>query len=62
MSKTIDEKVVSMQFDNSQFEKNVQTSMSTLDKLKQALRLDGVSKGLENVGSAANKLDFSKLK
>ena len=60
MSKTIDEKVVSMQFDNSQFEKNVQTSMSTLDKLKQALRLDGVSKGLENVGLAANKLDFSK--
>lgn len=60
MSRTIDEKVVSMRFDNSQFERNVQTSMSTLDKLKHALRLDGVGKGLEEVGSAANKLNFDK--
>ena len=36
MSKTIDEKVVSMQFDNRQFEKNVHTSMSTLDELKKS--------------------------
>ena len=40
MSKTIDNKVVSMEFDNSKFEKNVQTSMSTLDKLKKALNFD----------------------
>ena len=33
MSKTIDEKVVEMRFDNSQFERNVATSMSTIDKL-----------------------------
>ena len=38
MSKTIDEKVVSIQFDNQQFEKNVSTTMSTLDKLKQKLK------------------------
>ena len=37
MSKTVDERVVSMQFDNRQFESNVKTSMSTLDKLKQSL-------------------------
>ena len=35
MSKTIDERVVSMQFDNRNFEANVKTSLSTLDKLKQ---------------------------
>ena len=45
MSKTIDERVVSMQFDNAQFEKNVSTSMSTLDKLKKSLNLEGASKG-----------------
>ena len=33
-SKEVDERVVEMRFDNAQFEKNVQTSMSTLDKLK----------------------------
>lgn len=61
MSKTIDEKVVEMRFDNSQFEKNVQTSLSTLDKLKRSLNLDGASKGLENVGAAAGKLNFNGL-
>ena len=39
MSKIIDERVVSMEFDNSRFEKNVSTTMSTLDKLKQKLNL-----------------------
>lgn len=35
MSKTIDERVVQMRFDNKQFESGVQTTLSTLDKLKQ---------------------------
>lgn len=61
MSKTIDEKVVEMKFDNSQFERNVSTTMSTLDKLKQALHLDGASKGLENVSLAAKKFDISPM-
>ena len=52
MSTTIDQRVVEMQFDNKQFERNVATSMSTLDKLKQSLNLSGASKGLENVGTA----------
>ena len=33
MSTTVDERVVEMRFDNKQFEANVQTSLSTLDKL-----------------------------
>jgi tape measure domain-containing protein len=48
-----------MRFDNAQFEKNVQTSMSTLDKLKAKLNFNGVSKGLEDVGNATKKLEFS---
>ena len=55
MSTTVDERVVSMQFDNRHFEQNVKTSMSTLDKLKQSLNLKGASKGLEEVGNAAGK-------
>ena len=61
MSKTVDERVVSMQFDNKHFEKNVATTMSTLDKLKQSLKLDGASKGLENVSTAAKKFDASPM-
>lgn len=61
MSKTVDQKVVEMRFDNKDFESNVKTSMSTLDKLKQSLNLQGASKGLESVGSAAKKIDFSGM-
>ena len=61
MSTTIDQKVVEMRFDNRQFENNVSTSMSTLDKLKQSLNLTGASKGLENVGDAARNVNMSGL-
>ena len=61
MSKTVDERVVSMQFDNQQFEKNVKTSMSTLDKLKQSLDLKGASKGLDEVNAAAKRVDMSGI-
>lgn len=61
MSTTVDERVVEMRFDNKQFESNVATSMSTLDKLKQKLNLPSTSKGLENIGAAAKKIDMSGL-
>ena len=61
MSKTVDERVVEMRFDNAQFEKNVQTSMSTLDKLKQKLNLSGAAKGLDQVNASAKKVDMSGL-
>ena len=59
MSKNIDERVVSMQFDNKHFEKNVQVTMGTLDKLKQKLNFKGATKGLEDINAAANKVDMS---
>ena len=61
MSTTIDQRVVEMQFDNKQFERNVSTTMSSLDKLKQSLNLTGASKGLESVGTAAKGINLSGL-
>lgn len=58
---SIDERVVSMQFDNKQFESGVATSMSTLDKLKAKLSMTETAKGFEDLGKAAGKLDFSNL-
>lgn len=54
MPNTIDERVVKMQFDNAQFEKNVQTSLGTLGKLKEALRFDkvdmsGIASNIEKI-------------
>ncbi len=61
MSKTIDEKVVEMRFDNKQFESNIQTSLSSIDKLKNSLNFSGVAKSFENVTSSARKCDVSPL-
>ena len=61
MSNTIDSRVVEMRFDNQQFESNVKTSMSTLDKLKSALRFDGATIGLEDINNAAKRLNFDPI-
>lgn len=61
MSATIDERVVEMRFDNKQFERNVQTSISTIEKLNQSLNLKGASKGLENVNAAAKNCNLAPL-
>ena len=60
MSQEIDKRVVEMQFDNKQFEKNVQTSLNTIDKLKMALNFDG-AKGLDSITQAAKKMDQSNI-
>ena len=61
MSTTVDNRVVEMRFDNKQFESNVQTSMATLEKLKQSLNLSGAAKGLEDVNAAAKQIDMNGL-
>ena len=61
MSKTIDENVVEMKFDNSQFERNVKGTLSTLDKLKAKLNFTGASKGLENINTQSNKVNFNGM-
>ena len=61
MSREIDDRVVSMQFDNANFERNVRTSMSTLEKLKQALTFKGATKGIEAVETASKKVNFSGM-
>lgn len=61
MSNVIDERVVEMRFDNKQFESATQQSMSTLEKLKAALKFDGFQRGFRNIDSAANAVNMSGL-
>lgn len=61
MSRTIDERVVEMKFDNKQFETNVRTSMSTLEKLKESLNMRGAAKSFEELDKASKKVDMSGL-
>ena len=61
MSETIDSKVVELRFDNKDFEANTRITMSTLDKLKEKLHFPGASKGLEEIGDTAKRVDFSGM-
>ena len=61
MSTTVDQRVVEMQFDNKQFEQNVQTSMNTLSEFKKSLQLDGATKGINDVEAAARNFDMSGM-
>ena len=57
----VEERVVEMRFDNKEFEKNVQTSIKTLDQLQDALKLEGSTRGLDELQRSANKFSMSGL-
>lgn len=61
MSRNIEENVVQMTFDNSNFEKNCSTTMSTLDKLKAALNFKNTGEGLDGLASSMKGLPFEFL-
>lgn len=61
MSNSIDERVVAMKFENSQFESGVSKTMSSLDKLKAGLNLDGAKKSLEGLDEAGRKFSLAGL-
>lgn len=46
MSTDIESRVMEMRFDNAQFESGVKTSLSTIDRLKQALNFEKTGQGL----------------
>ena len=51
MSRTIDQRIVEMRFDNGQFESGAEKTLSTLDKLKQSLNVFGSGEALKDLGS-----------
>lgn len=63
MSNTVDERVVSLRFDNSKFEANAQQSLETLTKLKESLDYNNLqnTKGLDKLNTLVGKVDFSNM-
>ena len=61
MSKSVEERVVQMGFENKQFESNAKETMSTLDKLKQSLNFNGASKSFNELNKASKGIDLSGL-
>lgn len=61
MSREIDEKIVQMKFESGQFEKNVQTSIHSLEELKKGLDFKDATKGFEGIDKASKGLKFDGL-
>jgi len=61
MSKAIDQRIVEMQFNNRQFESGIKDSLSSLDKLKKGLKLDGAAKGLNSLADAGKKFTLAGI-
>jgi tape measure domain-containing protein len=58
---SIDERVVQMQFDNKQFESGIKTTLTSLDALNKGLKLEGATKGLNDVSNAASKFSLAHI-
>lgn len=58
MSNVIDRKVVEMDFDNANFERNAKTSLSTIDKLKAALDFKGSANSLSELSKSAQHFNM----
>lgn len=61
MSREVDDRVVSMSFDNKKFEANVKESMSTIDKLKEKLNFDNVKDSFSHIERGFQKFDVSPV-
>lgn len=58
---SIDERVVKMRLDNSQFEQGINKTSSLLGKLKSALNLDKSVESINNVDKAVSSVSFNPL-
>lgn len=61
MSTVVDERVVSMSFDNSQFDVNVQDSINSLDRLKESLKFSEAKNSFKGLNNAANSVNLSGI-
>lgn len=61
MSRTIDNRVVEMTFDNKQFEQGVAESRQSLKQLDKDLQFENASQGLINLNQAFDSLDLSNI-
>lgn len=61
MSRTIDERIVSMSFDNKQFEKNANQSLSTLGKLNSALDFSRSNNSLKEISKTASAFNLNGI-
>lgn len=58
---SVDNRIVKMGFDNSQFKSKAHDTMNTLLKLNESLKFTGAGKGLDNIATGVGKVNMSGL-
>lgn len=61
MSTTVDRRELQMSFDSKQFEKNVERTCESLERLKEDMNFDKEAEGFERVEKASKNMDFSPV-
>lgn len=61
MSREVDQRIVEMQFNNADFERNTKKTIGLIDKLMEKLQFKGAEKGFEKLDAAAEKVDFDTM-
>ena len=61
MTKSIDERVVEMQFNNKQFESGISTSLKSIDKLKAGLNFDKAANSLSSLERAGHSFSLAGI-
>lgn len=58
---SIDERVVSMKFDNAQFEAGIKTTLASLEALNKSLKMENAGKGLADLNAAGQKVQLGHI-
>jgi len=58
---SIDDRVVNMQFNNAQFEQGVDQTTKSIAGLKDSLKLDGATSGIDAVQAASNRFSLQNM-
>ena len=61
MSKSIDQRIVEMQFNNRQFESGVSQSIGSINKLEKSLELKDAAAGLNRISEAGSKFSLAGI-
>ena len=61
MSNNVEDNIVSMKFDNKQFESGVATSISSTEKLKQSLQFQNAGSGLSSISDNVRGFNLNPI-
>lgn len=61
MPSSVDDRIVSIQFDNRSFERNIAATLDSLEKLKKGLEFSNSGRALQDLGSAVDNVNFGGM-